>query len=271
MPKSYLSYFVGILADIKWPKFILSLAIELFVKIFNVDISESKAKIPEFNTFNEFFTRRLKESARSINQSKNVIVSPVDGKILSKGTIFKGTLVQAKGMRYTIHDLLKDDKLAYDFLDGQYIVFYLAPKNYHRIHSPADIGVKELAYIPGQLFPVNSFGFENIENLFPVNERLTTIAHSKTFGKMAIVKIGATVVGRIKASYDNLLGFNEFSKSFRKKYEKSVSIKKGQELGMFEMGSAVILLFEKDKLVFSENTKIGKEIKLGEKIGTAFS
>jgi phosphatidylserine decarboxylase len=249
LPKAYLSHAVGFLCDLKAPSFILQPAIKTFCNAFNVNMDDSKSKIHDFQTFNEFFTRELKRGARKIDNAKNAIVSPVDGKILSFGKLKYDTLIQAKGIHYSAFNLLKDEKTATNFIDGDYIALYLAPKNYHRIHSPFDIKVEKSIRIPGNLFPVNSLALHHVNNLFPQNERLISVGKSR-IGKIAIAKVGATNVGRIKLSY-------------KQKYAK---LKKGQELGYFEMGSAVILLFEKNKIQFSKNIKAGKEVLFGQKI-----
>ena len=252
LPKTYISHFLGFLADIKWPKIVLVPAIKLFALMYKIDLRESGKTLWDFNTFNDFFARKLKDGVRKIDFSQKVIVSPVDGFVLRFGKIRKGMLLQAKDTRYFLSDLLMDERLAFDFLGGTYVTFYLAPKNYHRIHSPYDLSIRKKIHVPGKLFPVNSLGMRNIKNLFPRNERVITMASNPKLGKVAIVQVGATVVGRIKTTNKKAL-------------------KKGQELGVFELGSAVILIFEKGKVSLSKKLEMRKELKLGEKIATLTS
>lgn len=261
LPKNTLSRFIGMLANISFPKEIQNFIIRIFVKIYHINMDEAQEK--QFLTFNHFFTRTLKPEARPIVQGEKALASPVDATIGCYGNIEKQTLFQAKGITYTLENLMIHKEYGEIFKDGFYITFYLSPKDYHRIHSPCDGKIKELFYIPGTLYPVNNFAVENIPGLFTINERLITLIEDKKLGKVAIVKVGATVVGKIKVVYDTIES-NKVRTTIHKKYS-DIPIKKGEEIGKFEMGSTVILFFEKGKIK-SHIKGSGKEIHFGEEI-----
>jgi phosphatidylserine decarboxylase len=148
--------------------------------------------------------------------------------------------------------------LAESFLDGYFVTIYLAPPDYHQIHSPVSGGITDCVYIQGNLWPVNDWSVKNIEQLFAINERVTTIVQSENLGKVAVVKVGATNVGAIRICYNDICA-NQSPKLLGKQdgiekinYENSIPVSKGDKLGVFEMGSTVILLFEKDKFSIPE-------------------
>lgn len=264
-PKEFISRVLGKIADKKLPKILLVPWISAYCMLFRVNMSESKKDVYEFNNFNEFFTRELAPGARKIDASKKSIISPVDGKVMEFGAIEKSTLIHAKGKTYSLESFLEDAEYARKFENGSFITIYLAPKNYHRIHAPLSGKIARYQYIPGSLFCVNKISSETIENLFSKNERLITYLESQN-GLIAIVKIGACVVGKIRATYENAAFDTTCNMKLKKTYSKKISIEKGAELGMFEIGSTVVLLFEKGAITFGDLTR-GTEIKMGQKIG----
>jgi len=264
-PKEFTSRLMGRLAEKRLPKIILVPWISAYCMLFHVDMSESKKDVYDFDIFNEFFTRELKPGARKIDASKKSVISPVDGKIMEFGAIEKNTLIQAKGKTYNLESFLEDAESAKKFENGSFITIYLAPKNYHGIHAPASGKIAGYSYIPGSLFCVNKMSSEIVENLFSKNERMITYVESQK-GMLAVVKIGACVVGKIRASYENAAFDTSCKAKSNKKYAKKIPVKKGEEIGMFEIGSTVVLLFEKDAIKFDELLR-GAEIKMGQKIG----
>lgn len=247
LPKNLLSRIVGKGANITRPKFIVRLAIYIFRLVYKIDLSQAKEK--SFSSFNEFFTRQLQAQYRPLNKDPQTVISPVDGGLGCWGKIENGILFQAKGLEYSLADLL-GQKPEYEefFTEGDYMTIYLSPRHYHRIHSPCSAQVKELYYIPGTLYPVNPFAVQNVPRLFARNERLITLLESETVGKVAVIKVGATIVGKIKVVYDSVesnIGKNLIHKTYE-----DVSLERGDELGKFELGSTVILLFQKNKIRF---------------------
>ena len=221
--------------------------IEWFVKKYNVDVEEAALPVSEYKTIADFFVRELKQGARPIGEG---LVSPVDGNVVQCGEIDRGRMLQAKGKTYLVGDLLRDAALGEKFIDGYWITLYLAPGDYHHIHSPVAGGIIERRYIPGRLWPVNPWSVANIADLFTVNERVATLIKTDT-GLVAVVMVGATNVGAIALSYDNLVtnsspGMFTAKDSVDKKcYRSSIPVTRGERLGVFNMGSTVIVLLER--------------------------
>jgi len=265
LPRNLISRICGYLSNLHLPVFCLQLIIKFFCRFYEVNLYESEKNISEFHTFNEFFTRRLKREARPVDQSKNSLISPVDGFIGEYGTIKNGILIQAKGMDYRLQDLIQDKNRTTVYDGGEFITIYLAPHNYHRIHSITDGEVNEFSYITGDLWTVSSLGINYITNLFARNERLTTYINTKN-GECAIVKVGATVVGKIRVNYHSQV--SNLSRKISKKItlDDPYRLEKGQEIGLFELGSTVICLFP-PKQIELYDLKIGQVVKFGSAIG----
>ncbi|NUM34280.1 MAG: phosphatidylserine decarboxylase [Candidatus Brocadiae bacterium] len=264
LPKNLLSRIIGYFAERKLPACFVRLWIKIFQKIYKIDMKE--VETASYKNFNEFFTRSLKKEARPIDGNPQSIVSPVDGVIGCFGKIENNTLFQAKGISYSLQHLVVNQEYAALFQNGLYITLYLSPRHYHRIHCPVAGSLEELFYIPGTLYPVNSFAVKNIPALFTLNERLISLIETPQAGKVAVIKVGATVVGKIKVVYDTLES-NQGKKNVVSKKYQGISLEKGQELGRFQMGSTVILLFSNPQIAFS-GLETGKEVRFGEKIAT---
>ncbi len=264
LPKNQLSWGIGKLTSLSLPPKIMKKIILMFANRYKINLSEIEKPIEEYKTLNQFFTRKLKNGSRVIEKSDNSIISPSDGLISQFGEIKNGKLIQVKGIDYTLKSLLQDGKESI-FEDGFYITIYLSPKDYHRVHSPLDGIIKEANYIKGRLFPVNKLSVENINELFSTNERINLYIESKNVGLFSVIFVGATNVGSISLSFDELKTNQLFQKGVSKKFNHP--IKKGDELGVFNFGSTVILLFQKDSIKFS-SIKRDLSIKMGESIGT---
>ena len=271
LPKNTLSRAVGAACRIHAPKPILRAAIRRFVKQYGVDTSEADRPLDDYPTFTEFFTRRLKAGARIITPGDSMPVSPVDGTVGEVGQITLGRLLQAKGRSYPLAELLggpQAEEDAQQFLGGAFVTIYLAPYNYHRIHTPLGGVISGYINVPGQLWPVNPVGVRNVEKLFCVNERLTTFIQSPR-GACAVVAVGATCVGRIRAVYDDVVtNARRTRKDSRQIYQQPIPVEKGGELAIFEMGSTVVLLFAPG-MVPSPKLVVGTPIKLGEPLEEA--
>tara|TARA_Y100001970_G_scaffold293398_1_gene439952 strand:- start:2352 stop:3209 length:858 start_codon:yes stop_codon:yes gene_type:complete len=265
LPRNIFSRICGYIADIHIPSYILKPLIIFFSRFYGVNLSESEKNITEFRTFNEFFTRKLNKEARPIDMVENSLISPVDGYIGEFGTIKKEKLLQAKGLDYRLEDLLEDKNRTLLYNGGKYVTIYLAPQNYHRIHSMVKGEVNEFSYITGDLWTVSQLGINYVNNLFARNERLTTYINTKK-GECALVKVGATVVGRIKVNYHSQTSNCRGALSKKINLENPYKLEKGQEVGLFELGSTVICLFP-PKQVELYNLKIGQLVYFGESIG----
>lgn len=267
IPKKGLSRFIGWIAKKPFSRYF----IPYYVKKFRIDLSSVKEPLNNFATLLDFFVRELKPEARPIYPNPDVITSPVDGVITQIGEIRDGALIQAKGISYQIEELLGDNEHVTSFTGGQFVTIYLSPRDYHRIHSPIEGEITSLTYIPGKLYPVNQIGVRLFPGLFTQNERVISYIKSN-IGLVALVKVGATNVGSIKVSFDEMISTNKKACLITKKeYHGTIQLRKGDELGRFEFGSTVILLFEPNRLKWLEDLTIGTSLQMGQPLAMVIS
>ncbi|MBI5547062.1 MAG: phosphatidylserine decarboxylase [Deltaproteobacteria bacterium] len=247
------------------PALVHQAAMRAFVRGFGVETAEAELGVSEYATFQEFFTRRLKAGARPLEGDESTVASPVDARVAALGIAEEGKLVQAKGSEYSLATLLNDPLDGRTFEGGAYLTLYLSPRDYHRIHAPLSGEIEGYSYIPGELYPVNALGVRWVPELFCSNERLVTFLGRGPAGKVAVVKVGAMCVGRIRASYDDVVTHAGRGVS-RRRYERTVPIKRGEELGVFELGSTVILLFERGRVVLEPSLAEGSRVRVGQAI-----
>jgi phosphatidylserine decarboxylase len=226
-----------------------------FIEDFDIDMSGVKEQ--EFNNFNDFFTRKLKDNARPVDTSFNVVVSPADGKMLAYADISKSDFV-IKGFRFDVSSFLDNAVLAQKYRDGTLIIIRLAPVDYHRFHFPVSGNLTPNKKIEGDYYSVNPFALRKKAEIFCLNKREYTILSNPLFGDVIMAEVGATMVGSIVQTYNGS------------------SVNKGEEKGYFKFGgSTVVLLFEKSKISVDNdlliNTAKGYEtaVKMGERIGDA--
>lgn len=265
LPKSALSHVVGMATRLPAPAPVHRMAMRAFAKAYNVDMEEAEHAFERYPTFAEFFTRGLKPGLRPIDPGEKVVVSPVDGRVSQVGYSDNGRCLQAKGIEYTVDELLGDSEAAKPFHGGAWTTIYLSPRDYHRIHAPLGGTITGYAYIPGEFWPVNPASVKNKQSLFCVNERLVTYLDTVA-GKCAVVKVGATCVSRIKATYDDVLTHAGKPGKVHT-YDSGFKVEKGGELGRFEMGSTVILLFEPKRVIWDDSLKEEAVVRLGKRIG----
>lgn len=254
MPKHFISRMVGKLAAAKAGGLTTAL-IKLFIKQYKIDMSEAKYPDPaHYKTFNEFFTRPLKEGIRPLAEEKDIIAHPVDGAISQLGDVVDGQIIQAKGHDYSLQALLggnEDDTVP--FLGGKFATIYLAPKDYHRIHMPIDGTLSKMIYVPGDLFSVNPLTAQNVPNLFARNERVVAIFETD-IGPLAMVLVGATIVASIETIWAGTVtppaGKDVFSWNYPTKGDNAITLKKGEEMGRFKLGSTVILAWGANQAEF---------------------
>ncbi len=267
VPKNALSRAVGAATRLPLPAGLGRGVMGAFARRYDIDLSECD-ELSTFRTFGEFFARPLRPGLRPIAPGDDVIVSPVDAVVSETGLSREGRLVQAKGIDYTIGALVGDERVGARLAGGAWATLYLSPRDYHRIHFPLPGKVLGWRYVPGKLWPVNPASVKNVPGLFTVNERLVTLLDSP-LGLCAIVAVGATVVGRVRATYDaavpvtNLPGAGAASRD----YATPLPVEKGQELGAFEMGSTVILAFEPGRAALAAAIAPGRRVRVGEAIG----
>ncbi|MGS2721813.1 archaetidylserine decarboxylase [Paraglaciecola aestuariivivens] len=270
-PKHLLSRLVGWLAAAEAGALTTAL-IKLFIKHFKVDMSEAKDSDPaSYASFNAFFTRELKEGARPICQEPNKLALPVDGAVSQMGDIDFDSIFQAKRHNYSLTALLGGKpELAKPFLNGKFSTIYLSPKDYHRIHMPIDGKLTDMLYVPGELFSVSPLTAQRVPGLFARNERVVAIFETE-IGKMAMVLVGATIVASIETIWAGTVspptGKNVQHWQYPTEGEHAVSLKKGEEMGLFKLGSTIVACFEADALDFADLAE-GDITRLGEEFAT---
>lgn len=264
IPKNTISRLAGAFARSPFSR----LFIPGYIRKFQINVDEAEKSVHEYPNLVEFFTRRLKEGLRPIAEGERTVVCPVDGKVSQMGRIEQGRLLQAKGVHYTVEALLGGDKeRAKRYDGGTFLTVYLSPTDYHRIHTPLAGRVTEFLYVPGTLFPVNAFGVRAVAGLFAKNERLITYFDTAA-GEVALAKVGATIVGSVKVEYDEKAGTNiRGGRLQREHLQNGPSYDKGAEIGRFEFGSTIILLFEPGRVELSDRLTPETVVRMGESIG----
>jgi len=272
LPKHLVTLLAGKLANAKMGKFTTFL-ITKFIKQFKIDMSEAKySEAADFETFNDFFTRELKAGLRPIIEGDNNLATPVDGCVSQQGDIKAGRIFQAKGHDFSLRELLGGrDDVAAPFDEGIFSTVYLAPKDYHRIHMPITGKLEQMIFIPGDLFSVNPLTAQNVPNLFARNERAVAI-FSTAIGPMAMVLVGATIVGSIETVWEGTLTPQKNKEIQYWDYQdQEIILQKGAEMGRFKLGSTIVALFPKDSIEFSEALAPSSVTRLGELFATVKS
>lgn len=267
-PQKLLSRMAGAFAEsqLGWWK---NLFIRRFVSKYKVDLSEAERQTPEeFENFNAFFTRALKQDARRICQGKDTLACPADGAISQIGDIKQGEIFQAKGQSYSALTLLGgDETLAGKFHSGKFVTVYLSPRDYHRVHTPLDAILKEMLHVPGKLFSVNTVTATHVPGLFARNERVVAMFET-AIGPMAVVLVGAMIVASIETVWAGLVAPSGDTIS-RTTYDinDKIELEKGSELGRFKLGSTVILLFPENTLEWESSLAAGSPVRMGQMLG----
>ena len=245
--------------------------IELFLKFFPVNMHETeKQHASNYEDFNQFFTRSLKPEVRQLQAQHDKILSPVDGQISETGKIENEQLFQAKGQTYTLTELLAGDaSLTELFKNGTFLTIYLSPKDYHRIHMPIKGTLKQMLHVPGDLFSVNTSSVKTIPRLFARNERVINIFDTAA-GCMALIQVGAIFVSSIETIWHGVVTppRKKFIQHWSYAKDDAICLNQCDEMGRFNMGSTVILLFAKDKVELSQQLINGNNIQLGNSLGT---
>ena len=246
-----------------------NLMINSAVRLYRVDMREAgKEKAADYVSFNDFFTRHLKPGARTWHLDEANIISPVDGAISQIGRLAGGALIQAKGRRYKLHQLLAaDDKTSERFKDGCYVTLYLSPRDYHRIHMPVSGRLIKSVYVPGRLFAVNNASVRGVDNLFAANERFISLFETGS-GLLAQIMVGAIFVGSLQTVWlGQITPAEKRELTVREYKDQTITLKQGQEFGHFNMGSTVILIFEKDKIEWLRDLRNNDAVEVGQILG----
>ncbi len=247
--------------------------IKIFLRFYSVDMQiAEQTDIDSYTSFNDFFTRRLKDNARPVDGTPASIVSPVDGRVAQIGKILDEDLLQAKGRYFSLSGLLANDMSAVEyFRNGCFSTIYLSPRDYHRIHMPVDVKLLKMTYVPGDLFSVNESTSRTVDQLFARNERLICLFETQ-FGLMAIILVGAIFVGNMETVWQGEISSAGPGEVRTWNYDATpgtqTNFHKGEELGRFNMGSTVILLFGQEKMCWSELIRVGSKVEMGQPVGT---
>ena len=246
-----------------------NLLIRRVVASYDVDLSEAEtADFAAYPNFNAFFTRALKAGARPPDPDPDAILSPADGRISQAGAIDHGRIFQAKGFDFGTGELLADDARAAPFHDGSFATIYLSPRDYHRVHMPLAGELVETVHVPGRIFGVAPFAVDAIPRLFARNERL--VCHFESaLGPFAVVLVGAMLVSGVSTVWEGVAIPPYASSIVRRDYRsRGIWLKRGAELGRFEMGSTVIVLLPAKLGRISPQLRPEQFVKMGQKIGT---
>ena len=270
LPKRLLTQLAGKLAGLEGGK-VTTAVIRWFAKRYGVNMAEAANPDPaSYASFNQFFTRPLREGARPIADAD--FVCPVDGAISQFGPIEFDQVFQAKGHFYSTTALVGGDRaLAARFESGDFATIYLSPRDYHRIHMPCAGRLTQMIYVPGELFSVNPATARGVPGLFARNERVVCVFEGE-FGPFVMVLVGATIVGSMATVWHGVVNPPRRPDIAKRSYvEGEVVLEKGAEMGRFLLGSTVVMLFPKDTLRFGSDWAPGGSVRMGEPMARAKS
>ena len=267
LPKQALTTLAGRVAGAKGGGMTTGL-IRWFVGKYGVNMDEAvNPDIESYTSFNEFFTRPLRDGVRPLADAD--FVCPVDGAISQVGEVEDHQIFQAKGHKFTTSQLVGGDAaLAAHFQHGSFANLYLSPKDYHRLHMPCDGRLTRMIYVPGALFSVNPTTARGIPGLFARNERVVCVFESPEHGPFVMVLVGATIVGSMATVWHGVVNPKRTGKVSEWTYDdQQVVLKKGEEMGRFLLGSTIVMLFKPDTIKFNPDWGPERGIRLGEMMG----
>ena len=270
MPQLYLTQLAGWFAQQKWGA-VTHFVIKVFAKKYNVDMSEAKKEnFSDYESFNQFFIRELKDDARKINENPTALCLPADGRVSQIGHIDDERLLQAKGHFFSLSDLLAgDEELVNTFKNGEFATIYLSPRDYHRVHMPCDATLRKMIYVPGDLFSVNPFLAEHVPNLFARNERVICVFDT-AFGPMVQILVGATITASMSTVWAGVINPPRTGevKAWTYQGDNAIKLTKGQEMGAFQLGSTVINLFPANSVTLADHLEVDVPVRMGEILAT---
>jgi len=267
LPQHALSRLLGFLADSRIG-FVRAALIRMFLNRYRVDLSEAaQPDARRYDSFNDFFTRRLRAGTRPLDADPRAALCPADGTLSQCGRVTGDTLLQAKGIEYSAATLLGGDAaLASEFAGGDFATVYLAPHNYHRVHMPLAGTLRRACFIPGDLFSVNESTAASVPNLFARNERIACVFDTAT-GPMAVVLVGALVVGSMSLAWaGRIRGEGPRRPLELPVHDPIVALDRGAELGWFNVGSTVVVLFCPQGPTLVSGLGAGSAVRVGERL-----
>ncbi len=259
---------LGRISRMSLPKPVLTPFIHLYGTVMNMNMDELAEPRDGFRSFSDFFGRRLKPESRPICGDSASVVSPCDGTVIDFGRIDEAgsNSFSIKGSRYTADEILGASNSDRRFRGGGYFVIYLHPRNYHRVHVPADAALIRVRHVPGARFPLFGWFEERVDCIYARNERVVFDFSMASGGVMSLIMVAAFGVGNISTKYapnSVLKGFRQLENSL----EPPVALKRGQEVGAFLLGSTVVTLWSKGSVELDKNFFAGP-ISMGVRIGT---
>jgi phosphatidylserine decarboxylase len=270
LPVKGVSRMAGRLAAARLPGPLLRPLIRGFGAAFGVDFDEARDPVASFSSFQDFFTRRLRDGARPVDPDPRAFVSPCDGAWGAAGRIEAGRLLQVKGRDYSLAALLGSADEATRLEGGVFATLYLSPRDYHRFHTPCEVEVVAACHLPGRLWPVNSIGLQGVDGLFAENERICAWMRppgSDGPAPLCLVAVGATMVGSVRVEFDDLSTNVPGAVATFRRYQPPVTFARGAEWGRFEFGSTIVLVAAPGFLEL-EIAPAGAAVRLGTRIGT---
>ncbi|MGE0546413.1 MAG: archaetidylserine decarboxylase [Kofleriaceae bacterium] len=246
------------------PAGLRALAYRAFARAVGANLEEAELDLSAYPSLGEFFARRLRDGARSIDSAPDAVISPCDGAIAACGLADDGQLLQAKGRTYQLGELIADDVLARQLTGGSYVTVYLSPRDYHRVHTPVAGRIVSYDYLPGQLWPVNPRLAGRRDGLLARNERVVIRIDAGPVGHVALVMVGAAGVGNIRLAHapDSV----EFRGREHHRIELTgVMVQRGDELGAFRLGSTVVMIAEPGAVQLEVTA--GQSVQFGQRIG----
>lgn len=263
LPKHFLSRVIAKLAESN-NRMLKNFLIKQAIKTFGINMDEAISdELDSYQCFNDFFTRALKAEARPLDMGEKVVTSPADGVISQAGKIRKNKVLQAKNVDYSLARLVGNSDQAKKYENGTFATIYLSPKDYHRVHIPAQGQLLTTRYIPGELFSVNQQTAEMVPNLFARNERLVCEFKSQQLGHFLVIFVGAMLVAGIETVWGGVeqpgpgaVRENDYS-------EQNIHFSKGDEIGRFKFGSTVILLFKPDAVSLDSHIEALNPVQIG--------
>ncbi len=268
LPRTRITRAVGRLCELELPPAVSRAVVGAYARAYRVDLDEAEPLNGRgaYASFDAFFTRRLRDGARAITAPGGALVSPADGRLDSLGIVEKDGLFRVKGRDYRAGDLLGDAgdgaAEAERYLGGQFAIIYLSPRDYHRVHAPVAGELVEVRSYPGELFPVNGISEAHIPNYLGRNRRVALRLRSEVLGDVTVVMVAAMIVGRITAT-----GVDARDVPIGTHRPRGVRLERGDELGIFHLGSTAIIFLEPGAPV-----ALGRElgaVRLGEPMSTA--
>ena len=264
LPRKTMSRALGELSRLRAPGSGLDWLISLYCRAYEVDLADYELPVGGFETFDAFFTRRLRVNARPLDPDPNAALSPADGRVEGCGPIDEAGKLRIKGSDYTVAELLGSDEAVERFRGGQFCVVYLSPRDYHRVHTPLSGPVSKCQHVKGTLYPVNEIGVAHVPQLFARNERVAVHQESEA-GPVCTVLVGAIGVGHITLSFEPEMATNRGETLAERTYPQGRGpvLARGDEMGIFHLGSTVIVFLGAQER-WELAVRLGDVIKMGE-------